>query len=1111
MKKVFSSGIVLLKNNWNHHIFRVMRISTCLLILFTCFAFAENADSQNARVNLNMRQVVLKQVLEEIEQQTDYLFISNREIDLEQRVSVKVSNKPVREVLDNLLENTDLSYALEGVNIILSPNIIPHAPQQEKRSVSGTVVDHLGEPIIGANVVEKGTINGTITNMDGIFSLNVSDNATLQVSYIGYINQEIAVGNKTSLYIILKEDSQNLDEIVVTALGIKKEKVKVAYAIQEVKGDDMIKARESNALSGLTGKIAGLQIANSTNLFESPNISLRGVEPLIVIDGVPVDPNTWNMSSDDIESYSVLKGPAASVLYGSRGKNGAIQITTKRGGSSGKKYSVEFNSSTMAETSFLTIPKVQHIYGSGQNGKYSYGDGTPSGGGINDNSFYIWGPRLDVRNPNTPSGYNETIQWDSPIDPATGQRIPTALRSKGKDNLYNFLGTGLLSTNNVAVNAEFEKGYLRFSATHVHEKGMVPNSKINITTFNVSGGVDLTDKLRLETNMTYNRQYTPNFPNPDYNPMNFIYSVYLWAGPEIDIRDFRDYWVEGREGLQQKWYENTFYNNPYFVAYEKLQGHYRNNTYGSVSAHYTFSPGIQLSLRTHINSYSLFNDWKFPYSLKSGDAYKQKGAYEELQQDYFENNTDALLTIDKDFMDDFNFSGIFGGNYRHYTFRELKGRTSSLNVPGWYNLSNSASQIQPTNEHNRKRVMSVYGTGEVSYKRTYFVNFSGRWDKSSTLPVKKNNYFYPSVGASIILSRALTLPDAISFLKLRGSWAKVGSDLDIYQTTPVYSERSPIHHNATGNFTPIVWNGQRSLYYDRQEFNYLLEPEFSSSFEIGGEMNFFDNRLGFDISYFQSIDGPQIFELPLSPSTGKTSRQVNGREYKRTGWEVVLHGSPLRNRDGLNWDVTVNWSTFKKILNKIYGDQTKLEYISIGERADAMYYRVTEKSPDGQVVFENGFPKRDPSTIRTKLGYFNPDWSIGIITPPMEQIIRFFGEETRNSPYVFPLIRNIHQSAYNQYQTALRQQNKRLKRLAHICFESLSRCQQSTIDCRLSTHVARHTWATIARFQDIPLGIISAGLGHSSEKTTSIYLASFGEICIDQASERIVDFVKKVG
>lgn len=961
---------------------RIMRISFILLFACVFHLMAVSTDAQNVKIELSSENLSVRQLLNEIEQQTDYLVLfRNSDVDINRMVRIENHAGKVVSYLEAAFRDTDIDYEFQNKYILLSrkgSDMESGLPQQG-HTIKGTVVDERQEPVIGANIIEKGTTNGVITNLDGEFSITVGNNAVLQISYVGYLNQEITVGNQSTFQIQLKEDLQNLDEVVVTALGIKKEKVKVAYAIQEVKGDDMVKARESNALSGLTGKIAGLQIANSTNLYGSPEISLRGVKPLIVVDGIPIDSDSWNLSSDDIESFSVLKGPSASVLYGSRGKNGAIQITTKRGGSSTKKYSVEFNSSTMAETGFLTIPKVQQIYGSGQNGKYSYGDGTPSGGGINDNSFYIWGPKLDVPNPNTPSGYNETIQWDSPIDPATGQRIPTALRSRGKNNLYNFLETGLLSTNNVAVNAQFDKGDLRFSATHVYEKGMVPNSKINVTTFNVSGGVELTDKLRLETNVTYNRQYTPNYPDLSYNPMNFIYGVYLWAGPEIDIRDFKDYWVEGREGLQQKWYENTFYNNPYFIAHEKTQGYYQNNTYGSISAKYTFSPGIQLALRTHINSNSLFRDWKYPYSLKSGDAYKQKGAYDERHQHTFESNTDILLTVDKDFLEDFNFSGIFGANYRDYNHRRLDARTSSLNVPGWYNLSNSAAQIQPTNLLDRKRVMSLYGTGEVSYKRTYFLNFSGRWDKSSTLPVKKNNYFYPSVGASIILSRALTLPDAISFLKLRGSWAKVGSDLDIYQTNAVYSERSPVHHSLTGNFTPIVWNGQRSLYYDRLEFNPLLEPEFSTSFEFGTEMNFFDNRLGFDVSYFQSIDGPQIFALPLSPSTGKTSRQVNGREYKRTGWEVVLHGSPLRSANGLNWNVTVNWSTFKNILNKIYGDETKLDYISVGERADAMYYRVTEKSPDGQVVFENGFPKRDPSTIRTKLGHYNPDWSIGLI------------------------------------------------------------------------------------------------------------------------------------
>jgi len=967
-----------LKKAKQTRIMRIMKMCLLFVALGIGSSFATNTYSQETFFTLEYNNRTVKEVFNEIERRSEYIFFYiDNSLNLKRKVSVKVENQQVDALLDQVFAGTSNSYHISDRQIIITrkavqPVVPAEAPElmQQGRRISGVVKDASGEPVIGANVVVKGTTNGIISDVNGNFTLNVDEGAVLRISFIGYISQEVPVGNKTNLQITLAEDNQALSEVVVTALGIKKEKIRVTYAIQEVKGADLTKARESNALSGLTGKVAGLQIANSTNLFANPEISLRGVAPLIVVDGVPLESDSWNLSSDDIESFSVLKGPSASVLYGSRGKNGAIQITTKRGGDAAKKgYSVEFNSSTMIESSFLTFPETNHAYGSGQNGQYRYGNGTgPSGGGVNDDSFYIWGPKLDVLNSSTPSGYNETEQWDSPIDPVTGKRIPTALRSRGKNNLENFLEDGVLSTNNLSINANFDKGDLRFSATQVYEKGMVPNTGVNITTMNFSGGLNVTDKLRLETNITYNKQYSENYPDPGYGPHNFIYGIAIWAGPEVDIRDFKNYWVPGREGIQQLWYENIFYNNPYFISNEYLRGYYRDNTYGSFSAKYTFAPGIELMARTHVNNYSLYRSWKYPSSYKSGDFYKNSGAYEELYQTFFENNSDLLLTVDRDFLDDFNFSGMLGGNYRSYNSHQINARTSSMNIPEWYNLSNSADQVQPSNEIRSKKAMSAYGTGEVSYKRAYFLNFSGRWDKTSTLPVAKNNYFYPSVGGSLILSRALTLPEVISFTKIRGSYAKVGSDLDIYQTSPFYSAG-----------TPPVWNGQRSLYYATTENNPMLEPEFSSSFEIGGEMQFLQNRVGFDLSYFESIDGPQIFQLPVSVTTGKSSRQVNGREYKRSGWEVVLTGKPVRNADGLNWDVMLNWSTYKVILNKIYGDQTTLNFISIGERADAMYYQVTEKSPDGQVVHENGRPKYNPSTIKDKVGYYNPDWIAGMI------------------------------------------------------------------------------------------------------------------------------------
>lgn len=321
------------KDSGMNRIRRVMKLTTCSLLLCSCFAFAGSINSQNAKVSLNKSQVQLGTVLTEIEHQTDYLFVSNRDVNLEQRVSVQVNDCPVNEALLEILEGTGLTFKVEGVNIILSEmNSVPKsvAPQQE-RKVSGKIVDVKGEPIIGANIIEKGTTNGIISDVDGNFTLSVVQGATLVVSYIGYASQEFKIGNKTAFQIVLREDSETLSEVVVTALGIKREEKALGYSVQKMSGDEMPTAKSIDITTSLTGKIAGLNIQNNTEFDQNATISLRGATPLLIVDGIPYANLSINeIAADDIESIDVLKGATASALYGSRGASGAIMITTKR-------------------------------------------------------------------------------------------------------------------------------------------------------------------------------------------------------------------------------------------------------------------------------------------------------------------------------------------------------------------------------------------------------------------------------------------------------------------------------------------------------------------------------------------------------------------------------------------------------------------------------------------------------------------------------------------------------------------------------------------------------------------------------------------------------------
>lgn len=871
-------------------------------------------------------------------------------------------------------------------------------------SVSGTITS--GEdssPIPGVNVLVKGTSSGTISDVDGKYTLDVpSTDATLVFSFVGYITQEIALNGKTSLDISLPTDATTLSEIVVTALGIEKDKSKLGYAVQEVKGEDLVKARDPNPMNNLAGKVAGLTVAASTELLGRPKLFLRGRAPLFVVDGVPIQSDTWNISPDDIASYTVLKGPAASALYGSRGQNGAIQITTKRGTKDKRGFAVEFNSSNTLENGFLAIPKVQHEYGPGDHGRYAYANG--KGGGLYDSDYDVWGPKFE----------GQLIpQYDGKVDPNetytttfpngasfTGNVVPTPWIARGKDNLERFLRPGILTTNNLAVSAAGSNYDLRFSTTYSYQQGNVPNTQLGSNNFNITAGIDLSPKVRFESNINYNKQYTDNIPDVAYGPNSLIYNMIIWGGSDWDVNDMKNYWQEGKEGLQQIYPDYARYNNPWFSAKEWLRGHHKTDVYGYMMLKWQVLPGLELAGRTQINSYDIFRDEKFPFSATTYGREQGKGDYREDSRQLFENNTDVMLTYSKDLSKDFNLRASLGGNLRTFEYRSTYKTTDYMNVPGWYNFANSLNPVKTYGYYAPMQVLSGYGYADLSFRNFINLSVTGRIDKHSTLPVKNNTYFYPSVSLSTVLSEVIELPAALSYLTVRGSYANVGSALTTAQIGPIPSVSllgnpmgygsvyespydGPTYINSPVYSTALVYNNQPSANYTNTITNPDLKPSFSSSWEVGSEVKFLEDRIGLDLTYFESLDGPGIYNLPISETSGYTNALVNGIKTKRKGWEVVLNGSPVRNSSGFSWDVMVNWSTYKEYIDEIYGDVTNLDaFRKVGDRIDEFWGTAIVKTPEGEVVnTSDGRPLPLTSlngNARRFLGYTNPDWVWGI-------------------------------------------------------------------------------------------------------------------------------------
>ncbi|TDS63650.1 SusC/RagA family TonB-linked outer membrane protein [Myroides indicus] len=818
-----------------------------------------------------------------------------------------------------------------------------------------------GEPLIGVTITLTGTTYGTMTDIDGGFVIEAEDGQILELSYIGYTTQQLKIGTQTNFAVNMLETSSGLDEVVITALGIKKEKQALGYAVQDLSGKALEKVKESNAVSSLTGKVAGLNIKNSSDLFQNPEISLRGASPLIVIDGIPDrTADIWRVNSDDIENISVLKGATASALYGSVGRSGAIMITTKKGKEG--KLTVSFNNSTMFQTSFLRKPERQTVYGNGNQGVYAYIDGT---GGGTEGGGWIWGPRLDQKDPSTASGYFETPQYNSEIDPATGKLIPLPFISRGKNNVENFFRTGVIQANNVAVDWGNDKASYRVSISNQYQKGIVPNTDLNNTSFSIGGQLTPTDKLRISANYTYNKQFTDNFPEVGYGPTNYLYNLLLWTGTDVDIRDLKNYWMPGKEGVQQRHYNISYYNNPYFQAFEYMRGYDKNNSFGNYNLEYEFYDGISFKSTGGINYYGLNRTYKEPKSyIGYGD--KSRGNYTVMNENFFDITTDFGIKVNKELTDLLQLSGEVAYSRYRRNWNKLTSATDGLNIPGFYNLDNNAGpSIISSNREEKEGINSFYGFVDLSYDSTYYLSLTARNDKVSTLPKGNNSFFYPSIASSVVISNLVRMPQWIDFAKVRGSWARVSEGR---------IGENPYSH-IQGYEKGITWDGVPSAYFGNSLLSSDLKPETSDTWEVGAYVRFFKNRLGIDLTYYQTNDFNNLIYMPVSSATGYENTLVNGDRFKRKGFELVLDFTPVRN-EVWEWVSTVNMSKYNKYLTELSNDRTQTDkYIKEGERTDGIYISQYQTDGQGNIVFENGYPVVDPYS--RFIGYEDPDWTFG--------------------------------------------------------------------------------------------------------------------------------------
>lgn len=884
-------------------------------------------------------------------------------------------------------------------------------------TITGKITSSEDKSIMpGVNVIVKGTASGAVTDQDGNFSVSAPADATLIFSYIGFVTQEIPVGNRTVMDVVLVTDTKQLSEIVVTALGIRRDVKTVGFANQAVQGSELVKAREPNTVNALVGKVAGLSIGSSPEMLGRPNVVLRGnSDVLFVVNGVPINSDTWNLPADDIETYTVLKGPNAAALYGFRGQNGAIVITTKNGskpGTSGKNWSVDFNSSTMVESGFTAFPKNNELYGRGTNFKYSFGNG-----------LYDFGPQSTVGNQRLPEWgpqFNGQLvrQYDSPYDPVTNTRTPTPYTARGTNNLKNFLQPGLLSTNNIAF-AKAGDGYdVRVSYSHSYQKGLVPNTQLNIENININSNFDLSPKFKLETRANINYQHTPNIPDVSYGPNSYVYMFGVYGSDDYDVRDLKNYYKGpmGVSGLQQYNFEYGRLNNPYFMAYEWLRGHNKADFFGSARLTYKVNKDLDISFRSQITTWNQTRTEKTPAGIGLNTylpwwSFGWHGDYRVDQRSMFENNTDVLVNYKKK-LSDFTINAFAGASARLYEYNSSFTSTKVLSVPGVYNFNNSVNPLLAYTYNANMNVFSGYYSLDLGYKNYVNVSTTGRVDKLSTFDPSSSPFFYPSVAISSVISDYAKLPEFISFLKVRASYADVkggltqsqagsafqmltGSSLNsglIGYGSELYSSYDgPSYANQNQFGSGTFYNGTNSITYPTTIAKKGLKPFTVTSDEFGLDIRFLDNRLGLDVTYFRNLNGPSITPIAADPATGYYSANENALTTEKKGWEITLQGNPIRS-ESFRWDILANWSTFKETLYSIGGGLSTFALnghnYKVGERMDAFYSTAFIRDGSGNVVYGfnqttstgSGVPLPTPGGLANNafLGNLNPDWSFGI-------------------------------------------------------------------------------------------------------------------------------------
>lgn len=938
-------------------------LSLALFLLFACVVRggAASTQSQNALITLKKNNVDLIHIMGDIEKQSNYLFVYNKDVNVHRSASIDVVEKPLNEVLSNLFRHSEVRFAIEGSYIVLSSNKRAEAKTVAQSSIriTGTVTSADKEPMPGVTILVKGTNAGTITDLDGKYAIEVPSAASVLVfSFIGYQTVEQKVGNQRVLSISMKEDIRAIDEVVVTALGIKKKEKSLTYSTQVVGGDELVRAKDPNMINSLAGKTAGVQInRSSAGLGGSVKMVIRGSrsvsgsnQPLYVIDGVPINSSAndatsttiggnndagnrdggdgiSNLNPDDIESMNILKGPAAAALYGSSAANGVVVITTKKGKVG--RTNVTFSSNTTWENAAYGIPEFQNSYG-----------------GV-------------------------TSSWGDPI--------------KGSpDYTKDFFRTGVTTINSLALSAGSEGMQTYFSYANTYGKGIIENGSLNKHNFNFRETANFfNNRLQVDANVNLMFQDVKNRPSPGGFYLNPLVGLYKFPRGGVQggesfayYRDHYQIMNAERNMYLQNWYTapTSFDQNPYWLTNRLPSDDKRYRTIANLSLSFKLNEYFTIQARGNADFVSDAYEMKMFAGTDTSIA-GTNGRYITDESHDLSVYGDAMLTYQQKFKN-FSVNATLGASIKDETgknigFDSFGGGLYNPNIFSAGNIDHNNGSPSLNKYHEQEQ--AIFFAGQVGFKDWLFLDVTARNDWTSTLAYTKylnKGFFYPSAGLTWVMNEALKMPSWIDLGKIRGAWSKVGNGLPRYRSHPL---------NGVGRGGVISYN--TTAPFDE------LKPEMTTSVETGTEWRFFGSRLEFDFTYYQTRTKNQLFSLSAPSGSKYTTYYVNAGDIKNEGVEIVLGGTPVMTND-FRWKTSVNFALNR---NKVIELAEGLGYFSfggggsnsygmrleVGGSFGDIYGRKFLRDDNGNYKYdEDGMPMPDKSDLK-KIGNTSPDFNLG--------------------------------------------------------------------------------------------------------------------------------------